>query len=121
MVQLTRRKDSSPGGKRLMSNGIESGEAFGPGAVLALFRDGRARTRADLVHLTGLARSTVTQRLDALLAAGLLVPDGKSASTGGRPPTQFRFNASGGVLLIAYIRGGALRPAVPHTPGGHSP
>ncbi len=95
-----------------MSNGIDSGEAFGPGAVLALFRDGRARTRADLVHLTGLARSTVTQRLDALLAAGLLVPDGESASTGGRPPTQFRFNASGGVLLIADIGGSHLRCAV---------
>lgn len=95
-----------------MNNGFESGEAFGPGAILALFRDGRARTRADLVRLTGLARSTVTQRLDALLAAGLLVPGGESVSTGGRPPTQFRFNASGGALLIADIGASHLRCAV---------
>ncbi len=95
-----------------MKNGFDSSEAFGPGAILALFRHGRARTRADLIRLTGLARSTVTQRLDVLLAAGLLVPDGESASTGGRPPTQFSFNASGGVLLIADVGASHLRCAV---------
>src|SRR6266566_5308032 len=93
-------------------NGTAGGEAIGPGEILALFRQERAHTRADLVRLTGLARSTVTQRLDTLLAAGLLVPDGESASTGGRPPTQFRFNASGGVLLIADIGASHLRCAV---------
>lgn len=87
-------------------------EAFGPGAILALFRQGKARTRADLVHLTGLARSTVTQRMDALFAAGLLIPDGESASTGGRPPTRFKFNASGGVLLIADLGASHWRCAV---------
>src|SRR5258706_14350750 len=92
-----------------MINGAGSSEAFGPGTILALFRQGQARTRADLVRLTGLARSTITQRLDALFAAGLLVPDGESASTGGRPPTQFRFNASGGVLLIVDIGASHLR------------
>src|SRR5260370_41807431 len=60
-------------GDRLMINGSGGGEAFGPGAILALFRQGQARTRADLVRLTGLARSTITQRLDALFAADLLV------------------------------------------------
>jgi predicted NBD/HSP70 family sugar kinase len=95
-----------------MTNGIDGSEALGPGAVLALFRSGQAQTRTDLSRLTGLARSTVTQRLDVLLAAGLLIPDGESASTGGRPPTQFRFNASGGVLLIADIGASHLRCAV---------
>ncbi len=95
-----------------MINGSSGGEAFGPGAILALFRQGQARTRADLVRLTGLARSTITQRLDALFAADLLVPDGESASTGGRPPTQFKFNASGGVLLLADIGASHLRCAV---------
>jgi predicted NBD/HSP70 family sugar kinase len=95
-----------------MINSTGGSEAFGPGAILALFRQGQARTRADLVRLTGLARSTITQRLDTLVAAGLLVPDGESASTGGRPPTQFRFNASGGILLIADIGASHLRCAV---------
>src|SRR5438445_10758881 len=95
-----------------MNNDLEGSEVFGPGAVLALFRHGQAHTRTDLIRLTGLARSTITQRLDALLAAGLLVPDGESASTGGRPPSQFRFNATGGVLLIADIGASHLRCAV---------
>jgi predicted NBD/HSP70 family sugar kinase len=88
------------------------GEIFGPGEILALFRQGRAHTRADLVHITGLARSTVTQRLDMLLTANLLIPDGESASTGGRPPTQFIFNASGGCLLTAAIGARHLRCAI---------
>src|SRR5260221_3303449 len=99
-------------GDRLMINGSSGGEAFGPGAVLALFRQGQARTRADLVRLSGLARSTITQRFDALFAADLLVPDGEGASTGGRPPAQFKFNASGGVLLLADIGASHLRCAV---------
>jgi hypothetical protein len=41
-----------------MNNDIDDGEAFGPGAVLALFRHGQAHTRNDLMRLTGLARST---------------------------------------------------------------
>lgn len=95
-----------------MINGNSGGEAFGPGTILALFRQGQALTRTDLVRLTGLARSTITQRLDALFAAGLLIPDGESASTGGRPPTKFRFNAAGGVLLIADIGASHLRCAI---------
>jgi predicted NBD/HSP70 family sugar kinase len=95
-----------------MINGNGSGEAFGPGAILALFRQGRAHTRADLVQLTGMARSTVAQRLDMLLTANLLVPEGESTSTGGRPPTQFSFNACGGVLLCADIGASHLRCAV---------
>ena len=39
-----------------------------PGALLKLIRDGTATTRAELVDLTGLARSTVSQRVDSLLA-----------------------------------------------------
>ncbi|WP_372455667.1 ArsR family transcriptional regulator, partial [Sphaerisporangium fuscum] len=42
-------------------------ESAGAGALLTILRDGRARTRAELMQLTGLARSTVSQRLDALL------------------------------------------------------
>ena len=40
--------------------------------------------------MTGLARSTVGARVDALLAAGLLTPSGEAASTGGRPPARLR-------------------------------
>ena len=42
---------------------------LGAGSVLRMIRDGEAVTRADLARRTGLARSTVAQRVDALLAA----------------------------------------------------
>ena len=71
----------------------------GAGALLRLIRDGRASTRAELVELTGLARSTVAQRMDALLSQRLVVPAGGSVSTGGRPPQTFAFNRDAGVVL----------------------
>ncbi|WP_376796343.1 ROK family protein [Thermogemmatispora sp.] len=95
-----------------MKKPFEGNDALRAGAILSLFRSGQARTRADVIRLTGLARSTVTQRLEQLLAAGLLVPDGASASTGGRPPTQFKFNATRGVLLTADVGASHLRCAL---------
>ena len=65
---------------------------LGAGSVLRLIRDGEAVTRADLARRTGLARSTVAQRVDALLAHELVYEAGDSASTGGRPPTVLAFN-----------------------------
>jgi predicted NBD/HSP70 family sugar kinase len=75
----------------------------GAGAMLRLIRDGRASTRADLVALTGLGRSTVAQRVEALLARDLVVPAGEEASTGGRPPQAFAFNRAAGVVLAADL------------------
>src|ERR687893_757727 len=71
----------------------------GAGTILELVRSGRATTRADLAALTGLARSTVAQRVDALIAHHLLVPGGDSPSTGGRPPTLLAFNPDAGGIL----------------------
>ena len=58
------------------------------GTLLRLLLDGRPRTRAELIDLSGLARSTVAGRIEALLASGLVVPSGEAASTGGRPPAR---------------------------------
>jgi predicted NBD/HSP70 family sugar kinase len=80
--------------------------------MLRLIRDGRASTRAELVELTGLARSTVAQRVDALLAQRLVVPAGSSVSTGGRPPKTFAFNRAGGVVLAADLGATHSRVAV---------
>ena len=41
------------------------------GDLFQLLRDGKARTRSDLALTTGLARSTVASRIDALMHAGL--------------------------------------------------
>jgi predicted NBD/HSP70 family sugar kinase len=75
----------------------------GAGTVLRLIREGRAGTRAEIIAMTGLARSTVTQRLDQLIAEGLVVPGGEAASTGGRPPSVLAFNRGAGVVLAADL------------------
>jgi predicted NBD/HSP70 family sugar kinase len=66
-------------------------------------RDGTATTRAELARYTGLARSTVAQRVDALIAADLLYEAGGSQSTGGRPPTTLAFKHNAGVVLVADL------------------
>ncbi|GAB3397217.1 ROK family protein [Humibacter soli] len=80
-----------------------NGSAPGIGAVLQIFRDGRARTKAELSHTTGLARSTVSSRVDALLAVGLLSPAGEAASSGGRPPARLAFNPGARVVVAADL------------------
>src|SRR3954466_2320623 len=75
----------------------------GAGRVLSLIRDGEGVTRADLARRTGLARSTVAQRVEALLAHQLVYEAGGRASTGGRPPTVLAFNRSAGVVLVADL------------------
>ncbi len=83
-----------------------------PGGLLKLIRNGAAATRADLVDLTGLARSTVSQRVDTLLADGLLVEAGEAPSSGGRPPTLLKFNKDAGVVLAADLGATHSRLAV---------
>jgi predicted NBD/HSP70 family sugar kinase len=84
----------------------------GAGSVLRLIRDGEAVTRAELARRTGLARSTVAQRVDALLAHHLVYEAGGSASTGGRPPTVLAFNHEAGVVLVADLGATHSRLAV---------
>lgn len=67
--------------------------------MFQLLLDGRARTKAELAQITGLARSTVSTRVDALLSAGLIVPAGEAVSTGGRPPSRVAFNPRFGAVL----------------------
>ena len=62
--------------------------------------------------MTGLARSTIAQRVDALLSHRLLVPGGDSASTGGRRPTMLAFNGDAGVVLAGDLGATHSRVAV---------
>src|SRR4051794_3381233 len=80
-----------------------SGPILGAGSVLRLIRDGEAVTRAALARRTGLARSTVAQRVDALLAHDLVFEAGGEASTGGRPATVLAFNHRAGIVLVADL------------------
>jgi predicted NBD/HSP70 family sugar kinase len=96
------------------NDGIKEGgpSLAGAGSVLRLIRDGEAVTRAELSRSTGLARSTVAQRVDALLAHQLVYEAGGSASTGGRPPTVLAFNHGAGVVLVADLGATHSRLAV---------
>ena len=87
----------------LETNPRAGGPSPGAGTLLQLLRDGAPRTRSELAGVTGLARSTVTQRIDALLASGLIGPAGEAASTGGRPPTTFAFQPTARVTLGADL------------------
>jgi predicted NBD/HSP70 family sugar kinase len=78
---------------------LNGGASPGAGDILQLLLDGHARTKADLVHLTGLSRSTVSSRVDALLASGFVTPAGEGTSTGGRPPSRVAFNPRVGIVL----------------------
>ena len=88
-----------------MSQLSTSGPAVAPGAgdLFQLLRDGQPRTRAELAQVTGLARSTITQRVDALLAAGLIAPIGGTAHTGGRPAARFAWNTQSRVVLAVDL------------------
>ena len=46
---------------------------------------------------------TVAQRVDALLAAGLIREAGVGQSTGGRRPTELQFDHEHAILLLAII------------------
>nr|WP_245653348.1 ROK family protein [Herbidospora sakaeratensis] len=89
-----------------------SGSVTGAGALLSILRDGQARTRAELVQLTGLARSTVSQRLDALLSHQWIVPADDAISSGGRPATAFTFNRGARVVAAADLGATHARVAV---------
>lgn len=85
---------------------ITKGSAgFGSGHLLQLFRDGMPHTRAELAEVTGLARSTISLRLEPLIALGLVAPASEVISTGGRPSASLVLNKS--AYLVAGVDFGA--------------
>lgn len=73
------------------------------GDLLELIRSGRASTRTDLQRITGLSRTAVVSRVNALADAGLLLYGEELASTGGRPPGALVFNHDAGVVLAVAV------------------
>ena len=80
--------------------------------LFQILRDGRPRTRTELSAMTGLARSTVALRIDALMRLGLVGPVGDAVSTGGRPSSQFAIAASGRVVLAVDVGASHVRIAI---------
>jgi len=72
------------------------------GQIFQLIRKA-ATSRAEIARATGLARSTISQRIDVLVSLGLVVEEDDARSTGGRPASRLRLNDSGGVVLAADL------------------
>jgi predicted NBD/HSP70 family sugar kinase len=73
------------------------------GEVLDLIRRGVAVTTTELAASMGVARSTVTERLDLLTKHRLVVPAGEKALSRGRPAGMLAFNPRAGVTLVAQV------------------
>jgi predicted NBD/HSP70 family sugar kinase len=73
------------------------------GRLLPFIRSGQARTRRDLMSLTGLARSTIAQRVDQLVRAGYVRESGVDVSTGGRRPSVLEIDNGSAVVLAAHL------------------
>lgn len=78
-------------------------EGTSPGQLFQLIRRGDVSTRSQLMAVSGLARSTVTQRLESLIAAGFVVEGGFDASTGGRPPATLTPNETPKTILAVDL------------------
>ena len=83
----------------------------GAGRLLELIRTGQAGTRLGLTRESGLARATVNDRLELLLAARLIRGNGNAASTGGRRPASYAFDRAVGVVLVAELGSSEARLA----------
>lgn len=85
-------------------------EALSP--LLRHIAQGSATTRAHLARVTGLSRTSVSQRVDALLSNDLVIEDGTAPSDGGRPALRLRINAEAGLILVADLGATQARFAV---------
>ena len=82
------------------------------GELFDLLRDGRPWTRGQLAEATGLARSTITARIDTLMRLGLVAPFGGAQSTGGRPPALFALNPTAKLVVGVDIGATHARAAL---------
>lgn len=104
-------RSSDPGVGSLPSEDTAQKAPFSAGHIFQMIRE-RATSRADIARATGLARSTVSQRIGALLELGLVVEESDARSTGGRPATRLRLNEGGGFVLAADLGANHDRLAV---------
>jgi predicted NBD/HSP70 family sugar kinase len=73
------------------------------GELLQLLRDEGPLTRSDMAVATGLARSTIATRIDALVASGFVQTAGEASSSGGRPASRFTFNPRARVVFAVDV------------------
>lgn len=77
--------------------------ATSAGGLLQLIRSTGGLTRHDLLEQTGMSRTTLYERLDRLVRAGLIRESGREQSTGGRPAKIVSFDDLDKVVLTVDI------------------
>ncbi len=73
------------------------------GGLLQLIRETGGRTRQDLLERTGMSRTTLYERLERLVRAGLICESGREQSTGGRPAKIVTFDDRDKVVLTIDV------------------
>ncbi|TIX90795.1 ROK family protein [Rhizobium sp. P44RR-XXIV] len=71
--------------------------------ILSLIASGAATSRGALLEASGLSRVTVTQRVNALLACGLIRETEETLKSGGRPTRVLAVSEYAGTILVANI------------------
>lgn len=71
--------------------------------VLAMVGGGHATSRASIARFTGLARSTVSQQVEALIQRGIVEETELSGSVRGRPPRRLSISPRAGTVVAIDI------------------
>ena len=81
------------------------------GELLTAVAETGPMSRASLLSASGLSRATVTQRLNAFIASGLLMEADEMRPSGGRPSRLVCLNAEAALVLAANIGESHIRLA----------
>lgn len=77
-----------------------------------LRRRGAPVSRSELAVSLGVARATLSEALEELVARGLITEDVPAASTGGRPPQTFALNPGAGYIGVIDVGGSRTRVGI---------
>jgi predicted NBD/HSP70 family sugar kinase len=87
----------------MTSKSFPASTPAGVGAVLNVIREIGGTTRTELAEVTGLSRSALADRLEALMESQLVRETGATPRERGRPRGTVEFNPSSGTLLVAEV------------------
>ncbi|HWC23904.1 MAG TPA: ROK family transcriptional regulator [Flexivirga sp.] len=71
--------------------------------VLGMIGTGEATSRASIARFTGLARSTVSQQVDVLIARGVVEETEINGSVRGRPPRRLSISRDAGAIVTIDV------------------
>lgn len=95
--------DTTTGASSALAGMAQARGDVGPGVLLGYVMTRAARTRGELARVCGLARSTIGQRLEPLLAAGLLQESEAVVGSRGRPSRILELNPRAGLIVAIDI------------------